>query len=96
MIKVMYKEPGKAFKEIKIENKLEELQRLVDGYIETVTLAADAVVICNEDGRIKELPHNCNILGADFVGNVVVAGVAGDEFADCPGILKPYLKSIPK
>lgn len=96
MIKVMYKEPGKAFKEIKIENKLEKLQSLVDGYIETVTIVTDVVIICNEDGRIKELPHNCNILGREFVGNVIVAGKAGDEFTDCPGIIKPYLKSLPK
>ena len=96
MINVMLKEPGKAFKEIKIENKLEELQRLVGGYIETVTIVACAVVICNEEGRLEELPHNCNLLGVDFVGNVIVAGTESDEFTDCPGIIKPYLKSIPK
>jgi len=76
-----------------ISNTLENLQNLVDGYIETVTLAKDMVIICNEEGRLLGLPHNCNICGVDFVGDILFVGVAKDEFADVPIDLQ-YLKLL--
>ena len=30
------------------------------------------------------LPHNCEVCGIDFVGTIVFAGVAGEDFADFP------------
>ena len=63
---------------------LENLQAYVGGYIETVTLAKDLVVICNEEGRLMGLPPNCRICGVDFVGDIIIAGVAGGEFTNIP------------
>lgn len=49
-MRALYKEPGRTtFREILIPNDLRTLQQLVGGYIETVTIATDAVVICNEE-----------------------------------------------
>ena len=42
-----------------ISNTLENLQRTVGGYIETVTLPGGVVIICDEEGRIKGKPFNC-------------------------------------
>jgi hypothetical protein len=56
----------------------------VGGYIETVTLASDCVVICDEDGRLKEKPYCCRICGVDFVGTIILAGVKEGEFDDIP------------
>ena len=84
MIKVLVKEPGKEFEEKEVENKLEDFQELVGGYIETVTIATDLVLICNEEGRLKNLPYNCEVLGRVFIGTIVLAGVKKDEFSDCP------------
>ena len=84
MIKVLVKEPGQKFEQQEIENKLEEFQELVGGYIETVTIATDLVLICNEEGRIKGSEYNCEVLGREFVGTIVLAGVKKDEFSDCP------------
>ena len=81
-MRVIYKAPGCAPEPRDIPNTLEELQAAVGGYIETVTFASDAVVICNEEGRLRGLPHNCTFLGVDFVGPILIAGRAGDEFAD--------------
>ena len=81
-MKVIYKAPGCAPEPRDIPNTLEELQAAVGGYIEAVTFASDAVVICNEDGRLQGLPHNCTFLGVDFVGPILIAGRSGDEFAD--------------
>lgn len=73
-----------------INNTLEELQRLVGGYIETVTFCSDLVAICNEEGRLMAFPHCCTIAGVDFVGPVIIAGVNGDEFADVPCSLEMF------
>lgn len=83
-IGVIIKEPGRVPRHVNISNTLENLQKTVGGYIETVTLRSDLVVICDEEGRIKGKPHCCNIGGVDFCGTVILAGVDGDEFADIP------------
>lgn len=70
-----------------INNSLKDLQDIVDGYIETVTVLDEdptVVIICNEDGRIMDMPYNCTISGIDFVGTIIAVGVNGDEFADIP------------
>ena len=89
-ILVIIKEPGEAPRvEPLFENSLEAFQEAVGGYIETVTVAIDLVIICNEEGRLKGLPYNCTAFGVDFVGAVVVAGVKGDEFASIPASVVP-------
>ena len=84
-ISVLIKDPGKKPRHVNIENSLKNLQRTVGGYIETVTLAEDAVIICNEEGRLLGLPYNCRFLGVDFVGTIILAGVSREEFSDLPG-----------
>lgn len=92
-MKVIYKAPGCAPEPRDIPNTLEELQAAVGGYIETVTFATDAVVICNEESRLQGLPHNCTFLGVDFVCPILIAGRAGDEFADLtPEVMRMILE----
>jgi hypothetical protein len=61
---------------------LEELQKAVGGYIESVTTANGGRFYCNEEGKLMGLPHNpaANSM-IDFddyiVGDVVV--MEGDE-----------------
>lgn len=81
-MRVIYKAPGCRPEPWDIPNTLEELQATVGGYIETVTLAKDAAIICNEEGRLLGLPYNCRFWGVDFVGPILVVGVDGDEFTD--------------
>lgn len=83
-MKVWIKRPGSPPEQRHINNTLEALQIQVKGYIDTVTIADDLVVICNEEGRFMGMPYNCDICGWDFVGPIVIAGVDGPEFADCP------------
>lgn len=71
-ILVVIKEPGKSpCVEPVFENTLEAFQKAVGGYIETVTIASDLVLICNEEGRYIGLPQNVSICGIDFVGTVI-------------------------
>jgi len=73
-----------------ISNTLENFQKIVGGYIETVTLPNDVVIICDEEGMLKGKPHNCIILPnrtfirQHFVGDIIAVGVDGDEFANVP------------
>ena len=83
-MKAIRKKPGCAPEIIEVENTLKALQREVSGYIETVTIASDAVINCNEEGRILGLPDNCRVRGVDFVGTVLIVGTKGDEFCDVP------------
>ena len=83
-IKVVVKRPGELAYITNISDSLKNLQNTVGGYIETVTIVSDTVIICNEEGRIKNLPYNCNICGVDFVGTIIFAGINGDEFSDIP------------
>lgn len=81
-MKVLYKEPGKAPRSLVIPNDLKTLQDLVGGYIETVRVADSAVLIMNEEGKLRGLAPNF-FLGAIedvIVGPVVIAGTNGDEF----------------
>lgn len=89
-ISVLIKDPGKKPRHVHIENSLKNLQQTVEGRIETVTLASDTVIICNEEGRLLGLPYNCCFCGLDFVGTIVLAGVEGEDFGDLPGDFKTW------
>ena len=67
-IKGLLVEPYKLPKEIEIENTLENLQSLVSGYIECVYLPKDndVILICNDEGKINNMPLNRDI-GFDII-----------------------------
>ena len=91
-ILVVIKEPGQAPRvEPLFDNTLEAFQKAVDGYIETVTVAKDLVIICNEEGRLRGLPFNVELFGVGFVGTVIVAGVKGEEFASLKSVHVPHI-----
>lgn len=81
-IRVLKKEPGKKARWVEIENELKPLQEAVGGYLESVTLCEDLVILCDEEGLLKGLPYNCEICGAMFLGPILICGVAGEELAD--------------
>lgn len=93
-IKVIIKRPGEKPYTTWISDRLENLQKTVEGYIETVTVCTDLVIICNEEGRIRNLPYNCTILGADFFGTIFIAGINGEEFGNVPDGAWKFLNPI--
>lgn len=75
-IKGLLVEPHKLPKEIEIENTLDNLQSLVDGYIECVYLQNDndVVLICNDEGKINNMTLNRDI-GYDIIaGPFLIVG----------------------
>jgi hypothetical protein len=73
-----------------VEHTLEEMHKLVEGYIETVRVAEDILLIVNEEGMITDLPVNFHTLVIDrgvvkpvhqIHGNVFFVSVSGEDFA---------------
>lgn len=94
-IKAYAIKPGdKEGRFIDIENELEPLQEFVDGYIETVTAFTNLVIICNEEGRLRNMDYCCTILGADFYGPVLIVGRSKDEFDDVPFTFEEGLRGL--
>ena len=92
-IKCIVKRPDEQFGHMTwVSDSLENLQKTVGGYIETVTLDNGVVLICNEEGRIRNMPYNFTLRRMRGVvtvqnvifGTVIVCGAEGDEFADIP------------
>ena len=81
-MRVIRKRPGQVPQIVDVENTLESLQFEVDGWIETVTFAEDACVICNEEGRIQGLPFNLELMGILIFGTILIVGVDGENFTD--------------
>ena len=96
MISALVKRPGEAPRHVNVSNSLQALQKNVGGYIETVTVAEDMVIICNEEGRLLGLPYNCTICGVDFVGPILMVGTEGEEFADLPCEWKDLKRAFPQ
>ena len=67
-IKVLYFAVNKKAELIEIENNLPELQRLVSGYIQVVLISKNLCIICNELGKIENLPYQEKYrINGDFV-----------------------------
>ena len=62
---VMIKEPGENWERREIDNTLRTFQGLVGGYIETVTVREDLLLIVNEEGVLQQLDPNstCAAIG---------------------------------
>ena len=95
-IKILMKKPGEQATVVEPANDLAALQHLVGGYIETVTIAKDMVVICNEEGRMLGLPYNTKISNVEFVGTILLAGVRRDSFADLPVDVSAIKRLLPQ
>lgn len=98
-MKVIVKYPGERLGHYaEVENDLAEIQKLVGGFIETVTLSRTAVLICDEEGYIKGREFNCFIhnrfSAIPIIGTIVVVGVDGDEFTDCGLSLEEWGRAI--
>lgn len=86
-IQVVLVKPGKNAELGYIENKLEEYQKIVDGYIEQVSPFENHIaIICNEEGKIQGLMPNraiCDDRGEilDIIfGTFFICGIGEDDY----------------
>lgn len=95
-IKAIIKRPEEKYGHVtNISCTLENLQKHVDGPIETLTVAPGVVLVVNEEGKLREdlIPNfriwsDIEVLGYSvhdvIYGTAIVLGVDGEEFADVP------------
>ena len=81
-IEVLFKKPNRHPKKVTIENSLEAMQRLVGGNIEVVQLY-DALLVCNEEGKLKGLEPNV-VIGDDTICGSFF--IAGDDYENADSI----------
>lgn len=95
IIKCLVKNPGEQLKIGCIPNTLSEFQKAVGGYIEAVPIRPDLIMIINEEGKLRNLPHNFNLFGYDeIVGTALFVGAKGEEFTDCPVDREDLLEAL--
>ena len=94
---ILYIEPNKLPVKKTINNTLEAKQELVGGLIEYAYLpdCDDVVLICNEEGKLLNLPYNRDI------GNDVISGnffIVGDdpEFGEDRSLTDEQIKKYTK
>lgn len=68
-----------------IENTLKALQEYVGGLIQAVSLTPEIIVICNDEGKIQQLPPNRAWVESSgvvdfFAGSIFCVRRSGDEF----------------
>ena len=95
-IKVIIKQPGQKPYTTHISGTLENLQKTVGGYIEVIRIGVGMVVLCDEDGKGKNLPYSCTISEIPLVGTVIFAGSKDGEFTDFPIELKAFKRLFPR
>lgn len=83
-IKVVYIEPGRDPEFRTVNNTLEAMQILVKGYIEALTVSNDMVIVCNEEGHLRNMPFNREMFGISLYGPIVLVGTEGEDFTDVP------------
>lgn len=82
---VLFIEPNKLPITKTIDNTLEDMQKLVDGYIEYTYLNGcdDVAIVCNEEAKLLDLPFN-RYIGHDIIsGNFFVVGINPTKEDNC-------------
>lgn len=72
---------------VDVDNELRAFQKAVGGHIETFGLKDGGVMIVDEEGMLKQYPHNdlaSYISGKHIYGTALIVGVDGEEFDDVP------------
>lgn len=81
-ISVVAARPGKQPEIMEIENDLQSMQDFVEGYIETVALERGAILVCNEEGRIRGMRDNRAVPGVGMIkGPFFICSSKGADFA---------------
>ncbi len=101
-IKVVLLEPGKIARTAEIGTSLKDLQRMVGGYIETAHFFDEPVcLVCNEEGKVRELPINRGIYDKNkklidvIVGTAFICDCSGEEFGSLSDEqIKKYTKKL--
>ncbi|MCL2321839.1 MAG: DUF3846 domain-containing protein [Oscillospiraceae bacterium] len=94
-IKVLVVEPEKEPYLKEIDNEIKTMQKLVNGYIETVFLTSTAVLVCNDEGMINGSKRNRSYDFGFIYGTFFIAGIDEPDFASLNDLdIKKYTKKF--
>ncbi|WP_293997672.1 DUF3846 domain-containing protein [uncultured Megasphaera sp.] len=91
---VVMKRPGKPARIGQIANTLEEMQRIVGGYIQMIPLDNDYMMICNEEGKLMNMQPNIWWLNDKIVGPIIIARQNGEDLEDLKRLEANNIKMI--
>lgn len=80
LIKVLIVEPLQAPRIAIIKNTLEDMQEIVGGLIEEINLDEEAVLVCNEEGKLDNLKANRRVGNDVIAGTFFIAREDGSEY----------------
>ena len=89
-MRVIIKRPEEKYGHVcSISDSLENLQKTVGGYIEVVPITNSPdgkriLLVCNEEGKVRNLEPNINLMGEQIVGTFFLCSESGEEFDDLP------------
>lgn len=85
-MKILVVAPNDCPKRVEIPHTLEEMQRVVGGYIQAVYPWSDLVaLVCDEEGLINGKPLNRYIMpGMVIAGTFFICGLGEEDFTDLP------------
>ena len=78
-IRILIVEPNKEPNKKRIPHTLKDMQKVVGGLIEFVELEYNVDLICNEEGKIYNLPINRAIQNNIIAGTFFIAGQCNGE-----------------
>ncbi len=78
-MKIIIKKPNEKPYVTEVEDDLKIYQDIVGGYIEVVDIGNNILLVCNEGGKLYNLPVNFYI-GDTIVGTVFFVGKDGEDF----------------
>lgn len=96
-MKTIFIQPGEKAV-IKDFKDFEEIRDTIGGYVESIRISPDVMVLCDEDGTLKYLPFSCTLffhnMSIDLCGNVIIVGCNHGEFCDLsPTFIEKWEKS---
>lgn len=89
-MKVLVKNPDQIAELVDIGTDIEDFRGVIEGYVELHKLNDDLYLMCDEEGRIKDLPTNWvvnlnSLTPTAICGPIILLGrTRYGEFADIP------------
>lgn len=78
---VVIKEPHKEAEVVDIENSLNSIQSILNGYFESVSFTQELIMLVNEEGKLLGLEPNIMTVRDVLFGTIIVVAFDGvDDF----------------
>lgn len=79
-IRVVIVEPNEHPRMEYISNDLKTMQAIVNGFIQEVSIGDQAILVCNEEGKLLNLKANRSVGDDIIAGTFFIAADLGDEY----------------